>query len=230
MKKIIYILGIVCFVTQVNAQVQKGTVMIGGNIGIYGTDHQDNYNASSFSALNTNKDFSLILKPQIGWFVSDRTQVGIAFEYAHNYTRQNLAFAGQDNVNISKRNLYTLNPYLTRYIHLTDKLYLTGSFNAMIGIGKGQNEQTTSSTQNGTMTIQSKSDIVNLEANFAPGITYFLSQSLAINASIGRLYYSYDQNKYNQKNSNGEYPKNKDKDYGLDISAKSLSFGMNYFF
>ncbi len=64
MKKILLIAAIVFSTLSVEAQIQKGNVLVGGNF------------ANLSAGLNSSKTFSLTLSPKAAWFVQDNLALG----------------------------------------------------------------------------------------------------------------------------------------------------------
>ncbi|HVW61738.1 MAG TPA: hypothetical protein VHC48_16915, partial [Puia sp.] len=65
MKKLLFtfILGFTCFLMS-NAQIQKGNVMVGGDI-----THLD-------LSLNEGHNFSVVIDPKAAWFIKDNIAIG----------------------------------------------------------------------------------------------------------------------------------------------------------
>jgi hypothetical protein len=78
MKKITFlIVGVLCFTFAANAQIQKGNVMIGGNI------------TNLSFGLDKPNPFSFNLNPKAAWFISDGVALGADVNFG-------LATAGKD--------------------------------------------------------------------------------------------------------------------------------------
>jgi len=212
MKKVLISIGMIILFASANAQFQKGTVMIGGNIDIFGNKTT---NTSNF------KNSYLNIKPQIGWFINDRTQIGIGLGYESSSETYNGTFwpndgyaihsSGNQTIPLIHSNSYYFNPYVTRYLKIVDKFYLTTTLNAQAGWGNNYSSDYS----------------FDLQFSITPGITYFLSKNLALSANIGQLYYRYNKVKSSGLNSS---PDEKYNDYGMSISNQTLFLGIRYVF
>jgi len=221
MKNLLLSLGMIVMLLSANAQIQKGAIMIGGSFNTYGSK-----NLSETATSSNNfaiKSFSLNVKPQIGFMVSDHTQIGLSFALEHSYFKSRTfnANSGVGYPTVDKGNTYLINPYLTRYIGITEKFYLTTTANAMIGAGK---------THSGIPSSLNKSSVFDIRLNLTPGIAYFVSDNLAITATIGKLYYSYSKTTSDgTTNTTSTDMKNKLNNFGMNLSSSSLWFGVQFF-
>lgn len=212
MKKliIIFIAGILS--TTLNAQVQKGVILTGGYVSYYGYNYSDKFPGSNYSEF-LDYDFKRKIKhatisPQIGFFISETTLfgIGLTYEYSMNDQQTNYSRSYYSNPynysssTFDKDNLILINPYLTKYCKIMDKLYFTATINFLAGIGKEKSHQTSQydyedSEYNINGYDELESNIFELRINATPGVTYFISDKWALCGSIGQIYYKHRREK-----------------------------------
>lgn len=199
-----------------HAQLSVGTRLIEGTFSAGGNSRTDEFNL--FGGIN---DFEfrnnfLTVAPRIGWFTGNNTIAGLGFNYQHN-TNKNFNGGGQPPF-ITRRNLYSLNFFYTKYNPLVDKLYLTTTVNFLVGLGNENGEFNNE---------EQESNLFQAALNVVPGLTYFISEKWALQATIGQLFYQYQQSKW--KIDIPDEPKNTSSNYGLSFSANTFTVGFQYF-
>lgn len=218
MKKAIFFLVLSVFFFESNAQFQKGAVMIADNVILYGGKTNPNP-ISPYSPDLTNRSFNVINKTQISWFVSNNAQIGFAFAFEHYFTKNTY----QNTSITTKRAAYFFNSYYTNYFKVNEKLFITTTGNLLIGPGTYRNKY----VQN-DIYQKYQYNSFNIQINITPGIAYMISNNLAISATIGQIYYRFGLEKPKTSSSLLEN-KNENSTYGIDISPKTLSVGINFF-
>jgi len=213
MKKVILGFAMLIYFGCAEAQIQKGKVMIGGDLNISGI--------KSTNSRGIHKTIDLNVKPQIGWFINDKTEIGLGLSYEYRFDNHPywnvpgyVLFIGE-----AHSNLYYANPYITRYLKISNKFYLTASANLSFGAGVLKYTSSVGSP--------AKHDLLDIGLRISPGMMYFINQKLAITANIGSIYYSYNQDTHQSKNESLTTASN---NYGLSISPKTISVGVRYVF
>ena len=148
-----------------NAQITKGTVLLGGGISA-------NTNKSE-SDNNENESNGFSIFPAIGFTVKDNTVVGLRGGYSHSKSDYNNSYPEQEN------NGYSLGVFMRKYLSLGKNFYLFGEG------GVGYNHQNNSQTSSIDAKYISKGNGVS--ANLYPGIAYALNKRIHLEASINNL-------------------------------------------
>lgn len=212
MKKLLFVLLASTILSTLNAQVQKDAVILGGSIIFNGND-----NSNEFSSYNANssdyKSNFLSISPQIGYFATESLLLGIGLTFEHRdqeYQSQSYSGGYNGNTDKTRSNLFLINPYVTKYSKLNNKLYLTSTVKLQAGFGTEQDTK-----------------VFELRVNATPGLTYFVSEKWALKCSIGQLYYN--RKKYTPDNDNNDDDdKNIHQNYGLNLSLNTFTVGFQY--
>lgn len=206
-------------VTLCHAQLEKGTRLIEGSFNVGGSSRTDEFNLfGGLTDFESRSNF-LVVAPSIGWFTGNNTMVGLGLTYQHN-TSKNFQFfnGGQQDPFITRENLFSMNSYYTKFSPLVDKLYLTTTVSFLVGLG----------TENSEFGDQEQeSNILQINFNVVPGLTYFISDKWALQASIGQVFYQFRDAKW--KTDIQDEPKNTSHNYGLNFSANTFRIGFQYF-
>lgn len=200
------------------AQLEKGTRLIQGSFNVGGNSRTDEFNPFFGGNEFESRNNFLTVAPSIGWFTGNNTLAGFGLSYEHNSNKGISFFNGGQSETISRNNLFGFNFFFTRFNPLVDKLYLTTTINFSAGGG-------TEVFENGA-DQERVSNVFQVGFNIVPGLTYFISDKWAIQASIGRVFYQYRQ--ANLKDSNPTST-NKVHNYGLNFSANTYLLGFQYF-
>lgn len=171
MKKVITlsITSIFCFVIAANAQINKGSIMLGGTI--YGSGNNvKNPDTSMY------KTSSFTIAPALGFAVNTNTILGFSLSYGTINTKYN----GADNR--QKLNAYGVGAFLRKYKLLAKNFYLFGEGNLMYN-----HSSYNYSIYNSGAEYDSKANSVSL--NFTPGIAYNLTPSIQLETGLQNLLY-----------------------------------------
>lgn len=204
------------------AQLEKGSRLVEGTFGVFGSSRTDEFSLfgaglNEFEARNN----SVFVAPRIGWFTGNNSLIGIGVAYQSN-TNKNFNFLNgvETNAFISNDDVFSLNPYFTKFSALTDKLYLTTTVNLAVGLGIDR-------VENNDQIIEG--DIFQLNFDLSPALIYFISDKWAVQGSIGQLFYRFRQTKLKSEIGQQGDPKNVSHDYGLNFSANTYRIGFQYF-
>ena len=131
--------------------------------------------------------------PRAGLFISDLTSLGVQLGYT------NSKFGGSTN------KAFEVGVYSRFHKLVTDNFYLF--YQPSLSLRLEDNE-----ASNGANV-----DSNSINIGFSPGVTYFFSPKLAVEATVGRAYFSRDYT-------------NDTSDYGIGLDFDSISFGFSYYF
>ncbi len=168
-----------------------------GDIQLTGT-----FNLTKTDAGNSVETSGFQFSPRAGLFLNDHTSIGIALGYSSNKQ--------EANTNEQKVGLFTFGAYARFYKPVVDKLYFF--LEPSVTLGSGTVKTT------GNPDIDTNTFAIALQ----PGINYFLSDKLALEATVGRLFYS-------RNKAEGSGNSTEQDSYGLDFSPSNISFGISFF-
>lgn len=217
------------------AQTTKGTIVLTGSIGyIQQKTEQRQENELIISSEWSNRTVS----PSIGLFIKDNLEVGASFhryrqreEYNYQSTRNDF---GHNRINLE--NSFSL--YATQYKYLTDKLAVYGRLSAGGGIGKTEDNLSSMHRDASIAVFRSKNNVTAIRAALSPGITFFPSDKVGLDASLGALVWQHRKVKRTTTTIDEYYtpesPHTVETPYtnnifALDFSSMNLRFGISYF-
>jgi hypothetical protein len=200
MKKILTlsIIAIFSFSLTSQAQINKGSIMLGGSLG-------GNFNNVKNPDTVSGKSNSFSISPAIGFAVSNNTIVGFSLLYGLN--------TNKDALNDQKSHFYGAGIFARKYKLVAKDFYLFGEAQLMYTY------QTYNYSANnyGGGEYDSKSN--NIALNITPGIAYSLTHSIQLEAGLQNLL----SVGYSSTKENAEEPNNPDyKTNGVNFSS-SLS-------
>ncbi|MDC6365494.1 MULTISPECIES: outer membrane beta-barrel protein [Flavobacteriaceae] len=182
--------------------IPKGTWNIGGDFS-FGLS---NLESSSGDVTVESDRTTISLFPRVGYAFDDNWMVGLKTGYG--YSR----FENENNGNFEgKGESITVAPYARRYFGVGNKLlfYLQGE----LGYTGSWSESF------GDMTPRSTSSADEFYVAFRPGVTFFVSNRLAFESSIGALRYStIKRDRFRSKT------------FELNLDSSNLLFGLSYYF
>lgn len=201
MKKIALIVMAMFSFTWLTAQVEKGSMYVGGAFEINNRNEEEG--GGDFK-VNT-----LTIVPNFGYFLSDKVSIGLGIGYSHT------AFKNTINDNKTSNSQFLIRPNLRYYLATSnEKFYFFGQL--QFGLGFGQNKQ-----ENGNLTITSKSRSFLL--SLSPHFIYFPTKRWGVEMSFrGISYESFDPDKDGNNDRESRFI--------FGISSLSPSFSVNYFF
>lgn len=221
MKKYYVLFALLTLSLQGNGQLHQGAILTGGNISYYGSDRTDDYTAS-INAIRQYKLNTLVFSPNVGYLITESLLMGIGLTYEYEKQSAEVTRAAPYNerdVRIS--NMYFVNPYLTKFSKINDKMYFTATLNVLLGFGKEDSEHLN--------TVDYETDIFEYRVNLTSGLTYFISNKWAVNASIGQLFYNRERQEINIPEIEEEVGEIINKNYGINVSFNTFLVGFKYF-
>jgi hypothetical protein len=225
MKSKLLIMGILCaFAFTAKAQTEKGKNLINGSVG-FNTSKSEN-SPSSFSATNQ-KSNSFTFAPSYGYFVANNLAIGLGFGYTQNKNTANSFDVSPSNIvyykQTAKQHIYSVSPFVRKYIDVADKFKFFGQVNGGMGFGKVETKVEYSSAS--TTTVQGTYKFTSYNAAISPGFAFFPSKKWAIEFSFPLL-------NYNKINPNDEttYIVSANESFTFATSSFDPSIGFNFHF
>ncbi|HYH14484.1 MAG TPA: outer membrane beta-barrel protein [Flavisolibacter sp.] len=210
MKKILLLAcTIISFATITQAQIKKGSVLLGGSFGF----SKNEYEADA----NEGKTKSFLAYPSAGVAIKDNWIIGLSGGLSG--TRYKPEVSG----NTYKSNGFSSGLFVRRYMSLSKSFYLYG--NAGISYNKSESEERHISDYTRNIAVQGVSFSVT------PGITYAVNNHFHLEAALNNLLnLSYNKNIEERVSSGDKYKtESKTFDYGTNFSnAAPLTIGFRF--
>jgi outer membrane protein len=215
MKKTLSLTFLALLCLEVNAQLQKGNILVGGSVSFSTTSNDQEGITSDYHYKNT----QFGVDPRAGYFLSDRGVAGLGLGFfASHYTADN-ASSAQEN----KGNDFSISPFYRFYFPLGDKIALFVHSSASLGFSKVKIAIEEDNTEDENYTSKGTSYSVGVNT----GLNYFLSEKWALEATFGSIRYNAAKTDRNDQ----YYTESEFKSSGLqfNLGIESFSFGLKYF-
>jgi|GEM_PF-3361132 len=176
MKKVFLVIVSVLFIYNVSVgQVQKGNMLLGSEL---------QYSNTSISNDQLSLQ-SLLILPQIGFYMSDKTLfgLGIGYEKTEDLQQVGIDRFGSPIRTLATSDLLIINLFGRVQSNLTDKLRFNTSFDFSIGDGEVSFPSIVGFTSGFT------NNITIFRFRLDPGLYYFVGNSLVLTTSFGILQY-----------------------------------------
>ena len=231
MKKIIFLLSILCLTLSVQAQegkkkiadnvfVPKGQWIVGSSVS-YSEHTEENYQFLIIDKFNSD-GYSFKVSPLVVYGLKDNLAMGGRFSYGRTLTKfDNLNFDLGDDLSINLNDKYELTHSYTvmaimrNYINLGSSKRFALFAETQLKFGGSQSKLVTKSGQEVSGTYSTSTD---LGIGVSPGIVAFVNNYTAVEVSVGVL--GVDFGKVHQK---------KDQICTADRSSSSANFRINLF-
>ncbi|GAB0157462.1 hypothetical protein CHRYSEOSP005_27380 [Chryseobacterium sp. Alg-005] len=200
------------------AQITKGSVYIGGQIGY---SQKENKNTHA-------KEENINILPVAGFFVSNNLAAGAGVGYVNRKSKTVTPFYSPSASGIviseTRRSALVINPFVRKYWSLSDKLYFFGELEIPMEFGKVETEESASNISNPVsgahpinLPLSDEANYTSAGVNIKPGLDYFLNKNWTIEASIGEFGYSTSKLDVDGAKSVANSK------FGLDLSAVTIS-------
>ncbi|OXB05902.1 outer membrane beta-barrel protein [Flavobacterium pectinovorum] len=167
MKKMLLILALAMFSF---ANAQKGTILVGGNIG-FTSEKNDNQGEER-------KSNSFGFSPKVGYQFHDNWTAGVEFALSSSKSTFSLNSIGESE---SKFNAFKVGAFVRYSVPLSE------TFSVFADLGAGFQNQKNKDYINGSLTSESKAD--GLYAGITPALFINMKKGFGLNFSIGGLGY-----------------------------------------
>lgn len=194
------------------AQTTQGTIVVSGAVGY--TKNTRDFGNSPVTQTSFN------ITPSMGYFILDGLEVGASIGYKQDKSNE-AVMGGYGPVNYENvTKAFGFMPYLKKYFMVSDKVAFTAS--AQAGISKGTSTNKPSSGFYNTTEL----DISGFQVAVVPGISFFATDKIGINASFGSFGYSQVKSEYE-----GSYEISfNTSTFGLNLDSSTLGIGFSYHF
>jgi hypothetical protein len=222
MKKIILIASFLITSLSISAQTDQGTLFVGGGLNFGSAKSKTKTTTSTTSTTQdgfTTTSFGI--SPGIGYFVSDKLAIGLDISYQGSTDK---APAPSD---VKFRNTaFGFTPYLRYYLMLEDNFGFTGSFGVSVS-------SITSKSTSGSTTVDGPKGS-NLAVGITPGIVYFPTTRIGLEANFGFL--GFTSSKQEEINGSNNKVETTNTEFGLKANSlqpttiQTIPFGLQFAF
>lgn len=213
-KSLILILSLMLLSISSFAQLQKGNLLLGGNVNFQtSSTESDNLGVAGG---NTSKSNRFSFSPLVGYFFSDRTVLGLKVDYFSSKT-ENRILAGP--TIIFENDGIGLGPFVRRYFPIKEWVAFYGQAEVNYGSARHLNTNSSSSSS------ETKTRSVNFAASL--GLSFFPTQWMSIDLSANPLSF-YHQNNQNNSGSSSSSEVNTS-GFNFDLNSNSFSLGAHFF-
>jgi len=200
----------IIILTSLNIQAQESSFPIKEKTWSIGGGGSLRFNQTEYDAERSRKVFGLNLRPNAGYAIQENLILGLGLGYSYNETTT------EDSVNNRDQtaNGVGVFPFIRKYFNLNNKFAfnLTGELGYEYSWGK-----------NYTVGDGYESSANSFQASVRPGITYFVTNNIALEAQLGGIFYNHTSRKID-----GEL----DMKYNsliASIQMEQIYFGINFF-
>lgn len=204
MKKVILFSGVLLLSVTAMAQVEKGTMLVGTNLGGLSFTSSDSKTTYSNTPTVYNSDgtsFSVSINPNIAWFIQDRLAVGGGLTVSFYTSKSDNSNTGSSTTseNKSTQPSFYISPYGRYYFGGSNKGMPFVQVNGQYGIYGGKSTSKTSTGSSSETKTKPKGD---WNVGAAIGYEHFISKFVGILASIG-VNYGKSKTEYEYRPSTG---------------------------
>lgn len=208
----------------VYSQTEKGKMFIGGQISLSTTS---NPGLDTLSTVDRTA-FSIKISPNFAYFIKDNFAIGGNFSLGYSNSTNEYAYINQVaylQTDKSNSTSIGIGGFARYYAKITDKFFFFMHGGATYTYQKDKSDQT---YINLSHTLENKQTHSNtIAVALSPGLVYFVTPKLGIQATFGELAYSFTS----QKNDKVNYDNHQNSsNFGFNLRSSSLTFGLNYYF
>lgn len=215
-KRLLFILPLLLLSFSGVAQLQKGNKILGGTLS-FSTSTSNSGDIGVFGEDTKTKSF--VNNPTLGFFVSDRTVVGLVFNISSYSQEANRLSGGTSEYNSDQ---FGFGPFVRRYFPVKEWVAFYGQ--ADLGYSFGEVEQTYS-PYNTELGYKFKNKALNLSTSL--GLAFFPTKWMSVDLAINPLSYTHQITQTTQGSINSE---NKSNNFNFNLNTQSFFIGAHFFF
>lgn len=176
--------------------------------------------SESFSSSNKNLAFSFM--PKVGYAINKNLILGLGVGY--NYSESDSESLSNESMSSNKSTVNTIAvfPYVKKFFPISKNLAFNLQGETRFSLSKGNFDSTS---------INDESSSESFFIGIRPGINYFLSENILLQANFGSLGYQYTSSERNsfQPSATDEVQNRESNLFRFDFSSSNLIFGMTLF-
>ncbi len=225
MKKIAFIVTILSlFSLKTTAQITAGRIYLGGGLGFSsGSGKTTVKTSNSTTEIKDPIRTTFEIAPGAGYILSDKFGVGLNFGF-------NSSTSKEDSTNYSDKSTsssFFVNPYFRYYMMLEDNFGFTGTLNIRLGSGRSKSETTIA---NITTTVEGPK-LSSMSIGITPGIIYFPTNKIGLEANIGFLGFASSTSKQETVFGNSVVTTTStNSSFGLNVDTFTPAFNVGFFY
>ncbi len=197
-----------------HSQISKGSMYLGVGLNFSSTSSEQP--AAFGNGLKSSRS-DLTVGPTAGYFIKDNVALGLTIGYSYSSTKN----VYSNYSSLTTGNTVSFSPYTRYYFNLGKKTAIFTQFSAGYAYGG------TSTRDHGSLIGNSNTSIIS--ASILPGLSYFLSNKCALEATIGSMGYSFSQSNYTPTVSPDNVQKTTSSSFSSSISTSTIHLGFKYF-
>lgn len=214
-KRLLLILPLLLLSFSGFAQLQKGNKILGGTLS-YSTSTSNSGDIGVFG--DDTKTKSFVINPTLGFFVSDRTVVGLIFNISSYSREANRSSGGESEYNSDQ---FGFGPFVRRYFPVKEWVAFYGQ--ADLGYSFGEVEQTYS-PYNTELGHKFKNKSLNLSTSL--GLAFFPTKWMSVDLAINPLSFTHQITQNTQASIHSE---NKLNNFNFNLNTQSFFIGAHFF-
>ncbi len=192
--------------------IEKGTWNISGNLSIEASNSTTERSENTTNFESSNSGFSFT--PSVSYFLSNNLSIGLAVGYGY-FENENTNGINQ---NLQFRNQYSIAPTIK-------KLFPVGKNFAFSLQGELGYMHSKSNTSDGAYRLSQNTYSMTLR----PGIDFFVTKKLALQANIGALQYRSMNSKSDNSINPSAYSKGNSQTFNFNLNSANILFGLSYY-
>jgi hypothetical protein len=207
MKKIVIMIAMLAIACYSQAQTEEGNFVIGGQV-------EFNYTKNDVSR---SKSTNMYLLPTAGYFISDNLAIGAGIGFQTGRYKENTSYNPTNDNPWIKYHGITLNPFVRKYLDISEQLKFFGQFSGMYSRAKSKYD------------YSNKDDVHNYTdhiygGHISPGIVFFPSPKFGIEFALEGITY------YHNRRENAEPPRTyKIKTFSIGADLFAPRVGLQYY-
>jgi len=220
MKKMILICISTFIFSSSYSQTEKGKKLLGGSINFYGSSDKNSVSPGEYDS----DELGFFLASRYGYFVKNQLAIGATLRfgtYNYKYSMYNPQIIPYPSTNERNEISFGVGGFIRSYKNFTEK------FSFIVDGSVYYNYSDSKSIQpNAFEPDETKTKTNGFSFILTPGINYFLTSKLGIEASLGNLFYSYSKS----KDDSSPQRIYKSSDYGIRLNGSTILLGLTYYF
>lgn len=229
MKKFLFGLLVFQFFTfTANAQLQKGSILLGGNVNYTNSNSNSDSKTVSPSPVNSTTDGnsnSFTFNPKIGFTLNNNWVVGpMLILSSSKGTSENIWVSGSSTVRdftTTKNSSFGAGAFARKYLPFNEHFSAFGEVNVT-----ANNRKEYRKSENSSDVEESEIKFNEIRGSLHAGLTYFPKKWMAIELSANILQYSHFGQNRETEYQDFEFKQNS---FGFNLNASSINLGISFF-
>ncbi|MCS6795235.1 MAG: outer membrane beta-barrel protein [Raineya sp.] len=168
------------------AQTSQGTLYLGGGLGFSTSSEKTTFSGGNTTVnIDGDKGTNFSIVPGVGYFIIDKLSVGMDLGFNTNTFKQ-IDNNNSNNYDKTSTTLISFTPYARKFFMLGDSFGFTGTFGVGVGLGSSKEER----KRGNTTTTSEGPKVTTLEIGIRPGIVFFPTNKVGLEANFGFIGFS----------------------------------------